>query len=325
MPVESEVIEKKSKKPIIFMAIIAVLVIAVIAIIFVIRGNGKSGTSDLSRIELGNKYLDEFNYEMAIATFEEAIEIDPMSVEAYVGLAYAYIGMNDFESALEWAEKGYEMTGDQSLKNMIDMIKSGNIIDASGLTHKETRYDGDGNILSWFEYTYINGRVDLIKRYTPDGVMRHSIQCEYDDNGRQIVGRYSWSDNNMTTGYYEYDSEGKCLSVTSVNEDGSFDRKMEYIYENGQRIRENIYFPDENALGYYSEYEYGDGYEKDTNYRGDGSLIGYSIFTGNEHERKQESYNEYGELESVHIENYDTGEYTSYDADGNVIGYTIYQ
>jgi hypothetical protein len=34
--------------------------------------------------------------------------------------------VSDFETALEYAKKGYEATGDERLKEKIDMIKSGN-------------------------------------------------------------------------------------------------------------------------------------------------------------------------------------------------------
>ena len=54
------------------------------------------------QLKLGQKYIEEMNYEEAIASFEKALEIDPMSVEAYIGIADAHIAI-----ALD-----YEATGD---------------------------------------------------------------------------------------------------------------------------------------------------------------------------------------------------------------------
>ena len=78
----------------------------------------------LSRqLDLGNRYLEEQNYEQAVVEFDKAIEIDPMSVEAYLGLADAYIGKDDYESALIVLQKGYDLTGNEEIGNKLDGIK----------------------------------------------------------------------------------------------------------------------------------------------------------------------------------------------------------
>lgn len=63
----------------------------------------------LSRhLELANKYLLETKYEQAIVEFDKAITIDPMSVEAYLGKAEAYVGLDDIDMAIETLETGFE-------------------------------------------------------------------------------------------------------------------------------------------------------------------------------------------------------------------------
>lgn len=49
--------------------------------------------------DLGVRYLSEGNYEEAVIAFTAAIEIDPKKIEAYNGLAEAYLVMGDYESA----------------------------------------------------------------------------------------------------------------------------------------------------------------------------------------------------------------------------------
>ncbi len=86
-----------------------------------------SPSNRISRqLDLGQRYLDEQNYEQAIVEFNKAIEINPMSVEAYLGLADAYIGMNDYETATEVLQKGYELTADERLKRKWESISDNN-------------------------------------------------------------------------------------------------------------------------------------------------------------------------------------------------------
>lgn len=78
----------------------------------------------LSRqLDLGQRYLEEQNYEQAILEFDKAIAIDPMSVEAYLGKADAYIGLGDLQSALDTLQTSYDLTGDERLKKKVDEIQ----------------------------------------------------------------------------------------------------------------------------------------------------------------------------------------------------------
>ncbi len=63
-------------------------------------GCGKSAKWQ-EQYDLGVRYLSEGNYEEAILSFTQAIEIDPKSAEAYLLLAEVYLEMGDLEAA-EW-------------------------------------------------------------------------------------------------------------------------------------------------------------------------------------------------------------------------------
>ena len=87
--------QKKKSKAII---ILLLLVFAIVVILGLIIYNTPSNR--LSRqLDLGEKYLDEQNYEQAVVAFDKAIAIDPMSERAYIGKAGAYVGMGDYEQA----------------------------------------------------------------------------------------------------------------------------------------------------------------------------------------------------------------------------------
>lgn len=68
------------------------------------------------QMDLGNRYLLEQNYEAAIVAFSKAIEIDPRQAESYRKMAEAYVGMGDYEKAILTLERGYQYTGEESLK-----------------------------------------------------------------------------------------------------------------------------------------------------------------------------------------------------------------
>ena len=89
--------------------IAAVLLLSLLAV-FVTRGRG--GSEADRAYSLGCKYLDDLDYKQALASFQEAIAIDPSDAASYFGAVKAYEGiggdpseMQDFyEKALETAE-----------------------------------------------------------------------------------------------------------------------------------------------------------------------------------------------------------------------------
>ena len=103
--------------------ICSVIVVILIALI-VGLGIYNMPSNRLSRqLDLGNRYLEEQNYEQAIVEFNKAITIDPTSVEAYLGKADAYIGLDDLQTALDTLQTGYDLTGDKRLKEKLDVVQ----------------------------------------------------------------------------------------------------------------------------------------------------------------------------------------------------------
>ena len=86
----------KSKK--IVIASLAVAIIAVVAIVFFVM-SGSSTTVYAEHLELSQKYLDELEYDLAIAELEKAIELEPKKVETYVYLADIYVRKGDYDAA----------------------------------------------------------------------------------------------------------------------------------------------------------------------------------------------------------------------------------
>ena len=106
------------------LAVISIIVViaAIAAGIFIYRGSDSVRVRQ--QLDLGATYLSESDYEAAIVAYETVIEIEPMNVDAYLGLADAHIGMGDLEEALDVLQKGYDLTGDERLKEKLDELQA---------------------------------------------------------------------------------------------------------------------------------------------------------------------------------------------------------
>lgn len=133
-------------------AVVAVIVLAVTAGIVIYDTPEKRLARQL---DLGNRYLEEQNYEQAIVAFDLAIAIDPKSAEAYLGKAEAYIGLEDTGQALATLERGYEVTRDEQLKARMDEMTS---VEA----HEQETLVEKGRINNKEREARINEIVDLL-------------------------------------------------------------------------------------------------------------------------------------------------------------------
>lgn len=108
-----------TKKKTILIAIIAAVLLLTACLITYLTLTSTS--RKLTRqLEIANEYMENGDYEKAIAAFTEAIEIDPTSTEAYLGAAEAYVALDDYESAVEILQKGYDVTGSDEIKAKLD-------------------------------------------------------------------------------------------------------------------------------------------------------------------------------------------------------------
>ena len=76
------------------------------------------------QLNLGNRYLEEMDYEQAVVAFTNAIEIDPMSADAYIGAAEAYVGLREPERAEEILAQGIEKISDVRLEEKLKEIEN---------------------------------------------------------------------------------------------------------------------------------------------------------------------------------------------------------
>ena len=77
------------------------LVAAVLLAVMLLTACASGASKAADKIELGQKDLTELNYTEAVASFTEAIRLDPDNIQAYMGRAEAYLALGEYEKALE--------------------------------------------------------------------------------------------------------------------------------------------------------------------------------------------------------------------------------
>ena len=108
------------KRNIIIIIITAILLIGsgITAVALISSYSASSGVSE--HLQLAERYLSEQNYEQAVIEFLKVLEIEPMNVDAYLGLADAYIGLGQTDKAIEVLREGLEKTGDERISVKLD-------------------------------------------------------------------------------------------------------------------------------------------------------------------------------------------------------------
>lgn len=102
--------KEQKKKMVIIAGIVAAFVVLVIAVVGTNSEDGKKRTL----LELGEKYLNELDYESAIAVFDQVLAIDPKCETAYTGKATAQYELGFYEDAMETLQTGIAQIGEST-------------------------------------------------------------------------------------------------------------------------------------------------------------------------------------------------------------------
>ena len=237
---EEKVVKKKKIWPI-MVGVGAVVLIAVLATVFVFV-LGKGGSRELKeQLDLGEKYLNELDYEQAIASYEMAIEIDPKSEDAYIGLATVYEAMEEYQKAYDILAGAYEKTDANAIKKAIEKYtdrlneKGIDIITEEDAIVKSTMIDNVKHP-AYYEYEL----TDEDKSYL-DNIIRLLTTSEY---GQAVAA-------------LDYE---KSLAITNHSNKVSFNNSIQminFVYANYKiflKVREDaitmIICPLQNGTGY---------------------------------------------------------------------------
>ena len=87
--------------------------LVVLSMILLLTACTSKAQKAVEKVELGQKYLTEQNYTEAVASFTEAIGLDPENIPAYMGRAQAYTGLKQYDDAKADYTTAIEKTEDQ--------------------------------------------------------------------------------------------------------------------------------------------------------------------------------------------------------------------
>lgn len=328
---ESIVVRNKSRRKLVLAAIgVALVLLAAVITCMLVFGDSDGKLQE--QLDLGAKYLEEMDYEQALVAFHAALEIEPMNADAYLGIVEVYIRTNEFETALEYAKEGYEVTGDERLKEKIDMIESGDIFASNGWWMKMSGYDGQGNLVFWHEYTYnLQGQQASVAKFNAQGVQEQYLEFTYDEEGRRLIS-YSYSDsdgdlckivceyngNNYHETYYngigeevvnyndvEADADGKVLKETRYDSDGNVRNVAVYEYNEDNNLVGRKYYSSDNMLIYYDVFTYDEDGKRlqQQHYDSSGALTWYveEVYDAEGNNIGSRSYDADGVLQSERI------------------------
>lgn len=110
--------EVRKKKKILIAVIVLILVVLIVGVT-TMKVTGTSQRAKINRMmKTAQKFLNEMQYEQAIAAFDTVLEIEPKHLPAYMGKAETYVAMDDVDSAVSTMNKAeriareeYESTG----------------------------------------------------------------------------------------------------------------------------------------------------------------------------------------------------------------------
>ncbi len=99
------------------------VVCSILAVVLVLCGCNDS-VSWQEQYDLGVRYLSEGNYQEAVLSFLNAIEIDPKQPPAYSGAAEAYLALGERSAAVEILNQGIRETDDIGLKEEVEKLQN---------------------------------------------------------------------------------------------------------------------------------------------------------------------------------------------------------
>ena len=106
-----------NKLPIILPAAAAALVLGIYTALNLAPAAGAE-----QQVSLGQRHLEEMDYNSALLSFSQAIQVDPANTQAQLGLAQAYMGLGDYKAAQNVvADMGSAAETPEALKVKLDI------------------------------------------------------------------------------------------------------------------------------------------------------------------------------------------------------------
>ena len=182
------------------------------------------------QLNLGNHFLGEMDYESAIAAFHGAIEIDSKAYEAFLGITQAYIGLEEYTSAVSSMEQVFVLTQNDFIKISLENIRNTtNTEDIKKELENAVAYLKSNDISSYPIFTNNNIGTDSANSNTvPDastnnivpGNVTETITPQMNENiGTSSDNIYHTGNQNTSTQSFNYTASEFTFMGYPVNED----------------------------------------------------------------------------------------------------------
>ena len=117
---------KKHRIIFVIAGIIAVVTAALVVNVFIgYAASVKKSNGINDSLSTGIHYLNDMDYEKAVAYFNQTLEIDEKNVMAYAGSALAYEGLGKNDQVIQILEQGYDNTENDLLARMVTSVQEG--------------------------------------------------------------------------------------------------------------------------------------------------------------------------------------------------------
>lgn len=274
----TEELKIKSKKKSILGITIAIIVAIVVICFALFYASGSTQRKIDKKLDIAQKYLIELDYEQAIIEFSEILEIDTTCVDAYLGIADAYIGQSDYESAKAILEQGIEKADSELLNNKLNEVnaeieriaekerKAQEEADlkAKKEAEKAAKEEATGEIVSTFNKhikAFVEAPLIQGKSWVTYAPLKNTFIAmgNHDINNTADEYRYRfWYDSRWV---YEHINAGSLMDFSFLD-DGRYHFEVDYLYNDPGNLGGIGKFATENGLVTYNDYvEYLTGFE----------------------------------------------------------------
>lgn len=209
--------DKQKKRRIFIIGIVVALVLVAIPLINLQSSNRKLN----ALLDLGEKYLEDLQYESAIAVFDEAIAIEPKCAEAYLGKAKAQYALKLYQDAINTLREGIERVDDPKeledfLQQILDELSAENKVESESEVNETEVVLEEAHTPIMLNYKQITRRVD-----TDDPIIQLEVLGDHN-------GKYIWESSDpecatvSDTGLVTCQPVEGYAVITVTTEDGRF-------------------------------------------------------------------------------------------------------
>ncbi|MCM1538408.1 MAG: tetratricopeptide repeat protein [bacterium] len=261
-----------------------ILFAVVIIIVTILMTSSNDGKRYAEHMQTAQRYMDELQYEQAIAEYEAAIAIEPNNAGAYQALAELYVRTENYESAAEILNRGIEQTGAEELIARLEEVQAAYenqkvLVEAENEPEHTTGQGQEEQPEERMEAEQVqnenlaektgqaeSAQLEETQENTGESLERVEREdwgdgqyaiYEYDEKGILVkcTTRYADFRGDLWSGIAQYDEEENCVNVTIYDSDDQIWEYCVSAYDTDEnRVKTHVYHADGEFSAEISSY-----------------------------------------------------------------------